>query len=100
MAKKQPPKKKAKPKKKNVIGRPSKIHAFIEKFSEQMAIDDIAKQVIFLTDAELVFLVNQMLPEKDRISNQTFKRWKARKLGEDVEGVDKLDGIGDRKSVV
>ena len=80
--------------KKNEVGRPSKIHAFIEKFEEQMKIDEIEKQVIFLTDSELVFLVNQMLSEEDRISNQTFKRWKAANIGEETDGEDELDEIG------
>ena len=83
-----------KPKKKNEIGRPSKIHAFIEKFKEQMEIDEIAKQVIFLTDAEFVFLLNEMLPEPDRINIRTFERWKVKFLGESVDGVDELDDVG------
>ena len=80
--------------KKNEVGRPSKIHAFIEKFEEQMKIEEIEKQVIFLTDSELVFLVNQMLSEEDRISNQTFKRWKAANIGEETDGEDELDQVG------
>lgn len=81
---------------KNEGGRPSKIHAFIKVFEEQMNIDTIKEQVIYLTDAELVFLINELLPEEDRITDMTFRRWKAKEMGEPIEGVEELDEVGRR----
>ena len=78
----------------NKGGRPSKIHAFIKVFEEQMNIEAIKEQVIYLTDAELVFIINEMLLDEDKISNHTFKRWKAKEMGTTVEGVEDLDEVG------
>ena len=33
---------------------------------------------MLLTDEEFVFLINEQLEEKDRISDRTFARWKAK----------------------
>ena len=80
--------------KKNEVGRPSKIHAFTKELKYLLSVEEFEKQVIFLTDAELVFVVNQKLNEEDRISNQTFKRWKAANTGEELEGIEELDEVG------
>jgi len=58
--------KKAKDKKvkTTAVGRPTKIHAFLKVFKEQMAIKKVAQQVIFLTDAEMIFLINELLPQQ------------------------------------
>jgi len=76
------------------VNYPSKIHAFIEKFREVLAVAEFEKQVIFLTDSELVFIVNQELSEEDKISNYSFRRWKAKNNGEDVDGDESLDSVG------
>ena len=63
------------------LGRPSKIDRFIE----------VAKDVLFrdglmlLTDEELVDEINENLDKKDRISQRTFKRWKANNFDEEGE---------------
>jgi hypothetical protein len=93
MAKKTTAKKTTK-KTKNEIGRPSKIHAFIEALKDVLSVDEFEKQIIFLTDAELVFVINQKLKEKERITDMTFRRWKAKNTGEDVKGVEPLDEVG------
>ena len=76
------------------IGRPTKIHAFIDEFKKQMSIDKVSQQVIFLTDAEMVFLINEMLPKKDRICDMTFRRWKAKHVGEKQTDFQELDEVG------
>ena len=38
---------------------------------------------MLLTDEELVFLINEELEGKDKISDRTFARWKAKDFGED-----------------
>jgi len=75
---------------------PSKIHRFIEVFTQQMEIDAVKESVIYLTDEELVFLINNQLEEKDRISKRTFERWKAANKDESVDGVEELDEVGKR----
>lgn len=75
-------------------GRPSKINAFLEKFKESMKIDEIKQSVIFLTDSELVFLVNEEIEEKDRISQRTFERWKAQNMGTEITDAEELDEVG------
>ena len=63
------------------MARPSKIDRFIE----------VAKDVLFrdglmlLTDEELVDEINENLDKKDRISQRTFKRWKANDFDEEGE---------------
>lgn len=39
------------------------------------------ENIIFLTDNDLIFLVNKELPKKDRITRQTFHNWKTGKFG-------------------
>lgn len=80
--------------KKNEVGRPSKAHAFIEVFKESLENEDVAKTVIYLTDEDIVFMANDQLEEKERISQRTFQRWKAAFKGDSVEGVDVLDSVG------
>ena len=61
------------------MARPSKIDRFIE----------VAKDILFrdglmlLTDEELVDEINENLDKKDRISQRTFKRWKANNFDEE-----------------
>ena len=63
------------------MARPSKIDRFIE----------VAEKILFkenlmlLTDEEFVFLINQELSEKERISDRTFARWKAKDFEEGDE---------------
>ncbi len=54
-------------------GRPSKIDKFIEKARE--VVND--PNMVYLTDEELVFLINKELDDKDKIAQVTFKKWKA-----------------------
>jgi len=63
------------------VGRPSKINKFIEAAKEVLFSDS----VMLFTDEELVDEINERLEEKDRISQRTFKRWKASDFEEDGE---------------
>ena len=61
------------------VGRPSKINKVLE----------VAENILFkeslmlLTDEELVFLINEQLSDKDKISDRTFARWKAKDFDDD-----------------
>lgn len=78
----------------NAVGRPNKMNPFLEKFGESMEVTEVAEKVIFLTDSELVFLINEELPEKDQISQRTFERWKAANAGEKQIDAEELDEVG------
>ena len=67
--------------KKNKGGRPSKIYKFIEAAKQVVYQEDM----VYLTDEELVFLINKELDEEDRISDRTFEGWKAGEYGKDEE---------------
>jgi hypothetical protein len=60
-------------------GRPSKIGKFIEVAEEVL----FRENLVLLTDEELVFLINEELEEKDKISDRTFARWKAKDFDKD-----------------
>ncbi len=69
-------------------GRPSKLtESFLKEAEEVIEGTD----VVYCTDEELVFLINERLPEKEQISNRTFERWKARDW-EKLESVDAENG--------
>jgi len=55
------------------LGRPYKIDKWLPALEAVLEIHDI----VFLTDEELVFLVNQTLDDKDQIDSRTFENWKA-----------------------
>ncbi len=61
-------------------GRPSKIHPFIEAAKELFK--ELEHNIFIYTDEDLLFLVNEKLPEKDRVTTRTFERWKAAALKE------------------
>ena len=57
-------------------GKASKMEAWVKKLKKVLNKENI----IYLTDAELQFLVNKELSKKDRITRQTFENWKAGKF--------------------
>jgi hypothetical protein len=54
-------------------GRPFKMVTWLSALKEVLADEDI----LFLSDKDLVFLVNDKLPKKQRIADNTFEKWKA-----------------------
>lgn len=60
-------------------GRPFKMAKWVEGLKVIIKESDIP----YLTDSQLLFLVNETLQEKDQISKPTFERWKAGKFHED-----------------
>lgn len=52
-------------------GRPFKMEKWLEKLEEVLA----EKRIIFLSDQDLRFLVNEKLESKDQISRRTFGYW-------------------------
>ena len=54
-------------------GRPSKIEAFLEVAEGVLFQEDL----MLLTDEELVFVINERLPEEDQITDRTFQNWKS-----------------------
>jgi hypothetical protein len=62
-------------------GRPSKMQVWLPALIRILENEDIT----FLTDENVVLLVNRTLPEPERISKETFKKWKAGKFAPDEE---------------
>ena len=78
---------------KNKGGRPSKLTKKWIEVANEIVNEDI--NAIILTDEELVFLINEKVEEKERISDRTFKRWKKKNKEDDEEEEDKeLDELG------
>lgn len=63
------------------MARPSKIDKFIEAAKKVVYNPDM----VYLTDEELVFVINKELDEKDRIHKSTFEKWKAGNFDEKGE---------------
>ena len=61
-------------KKKNKGGRPTKLTPKLIAAMSDVVLDNNA---LYLTDEDLIFLLNEKLPEDDRIAIQTFKDYKA-----------------------
>lgn len=61
---------------KNKIGRPFKMTNWVPALEK--VLDN--NSIVFLTDKDLVFLVNKELPFEDRITDRTYKNWKAGKF--------------------
>jgi hypothetical protein len=57
-------------------GRPFKMNNWLTALKGVLADEDI----LFLSDKDLVFLVNNNLPKKQKISGSTFEKWKAGKF--------------------
>ena len=55
----------------------SKMEKWLEKLKKVLDKENI----IFLTDNDLIFLVNKELPKKDKITRITFNNWKNGKFG-------------------
>jgi len=82
-------------KKENKRGRPSKLTKNWITVAKEIVNEEI--NAIILTDEELVFLINEKVEEKQRISGRTFIRWK-KKNKKDEEGEEKdkeFDKIGE-----
>lgn len=74
---------------KNPAHRPTKLtNSWLEAARE--VLDEDTDNVL-LTDVELIFLINQKLPAKERIVIRTFQRWKKRNM----KGQKQLDEIGE-----
>ena len=54
-------------------GRPFKMVTWLSALKEVLNKED----VLFLSDKDLVFLVNNKLPKKQKISESTFEKWKS-----------------------
>jgi hypothetical protein len=61
---------------KKEVGRPFKMEAWLRALNE--VLDE--ESTIFLSDKDLVLLVNRILPEENRITSKTFENWKAGKF--------------------
>jgi hypothetical protein len=59
------------------MARPSKIERFSKALEEVLNRPKGVGMAIMHTDADLIFLVNDMLEPDDRISDITFRKWKA-----------------------
>lgn len=62
------------------LGRPFKMQAWLPALEEVLNNEDIR----FLTDEDLIFLVNRKLDPKDKIDPRTFENWKAGKFHQDA----------------
>ncbi len=61
--------------------RPYKMTKFTTELTEVIN----TQSILFLTDKDLLFLVNDRLEDKDKINDRTFKNWKAGKFHENEE---------------
>ncbi|WNM18617.1 hypothetical protein [Flavobacterium capsici] len=66
---------------KNKVGRPFKMEKWIPALKSVLE----ERNIVFLTDTDLVFLVNKKLPIEDRITTRCFKNWKAGKFAPNEE---------------
>jgi len=80
-------------KKKVKRGRPPKLNKKWIALAKEVIETDI--NAIILTDEELVFLINEKANKKDKISERTFERWKAKNKEDKEDGDEKLDKIGE-----
>ena len=67
----------------NKTGRPSKLARFTEALEEVLNRPKGVGMAIMHTDADLIFLVNEVLEPDERIAEVTFKKWKANEPTED-----------------
>ena len=66
---------------KRKAGRPFKMNNWLPQLKIVLKNEDW----IFLTDEDLVFLVNSKLPENEQISQSAYKQWKSGKFAPDNE---------------
>ena len=65
-------------------GRPTKLTSTFTKAAEEVLLAGESNyNAIIHTDKDLVQLINQKLPENEKISDRTFKRWKEKADEED-----------------
>jgi hypothetical protein len=60
-------------------GRPFKMQKWVDELKIVLSTEDI----LFLSDQDLHFLVNQKLDQKEQISKSTFEKWKAGQFAPD-----------------
>ena len=65
--------------KQNSVGRPFKMETWVKQLV--LVLDD--EDITFLSDKDLVLLVNRNLPEDNKITDRTFQNWKAGKFHQD-----------------
>ena len=70
------------------VGRPTKL---TEELIE--ALKEVANDSIYLTDEDLIFLVNEKLPEENRIAIQTFKDYKAGRRQQNSDLIDEFANL-------
>ncbi|KIO50954.1 hypothetical protein IW18_20425 [Flavobacterium hibernum] len=66
---------------KRLAGRPFKMQEWVAELVNILNEEDI----LFLSDKDLVFLVNRRLPEENQISTSTFEKWKSGKYAPNEE---------------
>ncbi|MCG2611511.1 hypothetical protein LZZ90_08320 [Flavobacterium sp. SM15] len=66
---------------KNEKGRPFKMKVWLPALKAVLDNEDLR----YLTDNELLFLVNRLLPKNERINKRTFINWKGGKFAPDEE---------------
>jgi len=66
---------------KRLAGRPFKMQEWVTELVNVLNDEDI----LFLSDKDLVFLVNLKLPEENQISISTFEKWKSGKYAPNEE---------------
>lgn len=73
-------------------GRPFKMQAWLEEL--KIVLNE--RNILFLTDKDLQFLVNQRLSQEAQITDRTFENWKAGKFAPDDEtGKQFMDTVHD-----
>lgn len=66
---------------KRLAGRPFKMEFWLKELNVVLEDEDI----LFLSDKDLVFLVNRGLPQEHKIADSTFEKWKAGKFAPNEE---------------
>ena len=72
-----------------MLGRPTKLTTNFLRTAKKVL--DNAEELVLLTDEDLLFEINDKLPEDERISKRTFERWKAKCDDEEDESLNKKE---------
>lgn len=72
-----------------MIGRPTKLTTNFLRTAKKVL--DNAEELVLLTDEDLLFEINDKLPENERITKRTFERWKAKYEDEEDESLNKKE---------